>query len=698
MSPTPSREPSTTDVDTPPGVPQPRESPSAKKATSAEEKPKSKPPKSQSLRASPKPQAQKTYASATQSSEEKKRTGEVVLVMTVEIADGLSDAIEVHEGDSPATLAQEFCLKNKLPERVLGPLTSHIENNLSRVMQQRSEHSTPEKRKPSRPSSAIGARRDSRTAAKASFRPKSAGPSQPRDPDAEPIHERLHKQAKEKAEKLRAIKEQDTEKQKKAQMSKRQGKSWVSQQMTLGRNTGEYENYGERLYVEGILNKERKMELEMRHKEDEEKRVKKQLRPKPEISSVPTSMEFHKQGNRKAIWSRLYEPAFQHKNTKVELMRREKEIKEMEECSFKPKISQKSKKIVGQRTRTLNEHGIPHHEQLYQEAEQRQRRFDRYACWFPDHVTFKPQVSSNRLDDSDYKDVVDRLYARKDQARRRLHYLKEELERPVDEESGQRFFKPRIGRMPHFERNIAKLPIGNYLYGMRYEFDDKKEFLHEMDEQIRDEMVNQVFTTNRSEKLTGRMKQRRFKEIFALLDKDGNGVIDFDEMKALPEFERFSNEIQVDLLFARESTGEFKDDIDLETFTYLMEHAVEMNVYYRHYLQPDLRIVEPHPDETYHPKINGYSQKLAKKRRERGGYEVFESLHRDQVLNKQHIEEIRRELDEERMKECTFQPKLTFSSNSTPQKQGTYSSFEMGDTFHLSDYPDESYAEDEDLG
>ena len=269
-----------------------------------------------------------------------------------------------------------------------------------------------------------------------------------------------------------------------------------------------------------------------------------------------------------------------------------------------------------------------------------------------------------------------------------------ELERPVDHETGQGWFQPKIGRKPQFERNLAKLPIGNYLYGMRYEFDDKKEFLHEMDEQIRDEMVNQVFTTNRSEKLTERMKQKRFREIFALLDKDGNGVIDFDEMKHLPEYERFSNEIQMDLLFAMESTGEFKDDIDLETFTYLMEHAVEMNVCYRHYLQPDIRVVDPHPEETYHPKINSYSQKLAKKRRESSGYPVFESLFRDQVLNKEHIEQMRLELDEERMKECTFQPKLNFSSQSTPSK--AYHSFEKGETFHLKnlDYGDESFVDD----
>ena len=694
LSPPPSREPHAgASVGTPPGVPQPAKDrqDAGTKAPPAGSPPRPKPQKPATTSYSPPPER---VSAGRNDGKRKEPKGDVVLVMTVEIAEGLSDAIEIHEGDKPSALAEEFCAKNKLPDRVVGPLTSHIEGNLARVMQQRSAQSTPEKRRPSRPGSAA-ARSKARDQAKAKpQRPRPAS-AHPRDPGAEPIHERLHKQAREKKEKLKATLAQEEAKKKKDHLKKKQGMSWVSQQMTLGRNTGEYENYGERLYVEGILNKEKKLELEMRHKKDEEKKLKKSLRSRPEISTAPASMEFHKShGNRKAIWSRLYEPAFQHKNTKVEMMRREKEMQEMEECTFKPKISQRSKQIVGQRTRALNQHGIPLHEQLYQEAEQRQRRLDRYACWFPDHVTFRPTVSGAKIDDSDYTDVVDRLYARKEQSRRRLHYLKEELERPVDHETGQGWFQPKIGRKPQFERNLAKLPIGNYLYGMRYEFDDKKEFLHEMDEQIRDEMVNQVFTTNRSEKLTERMKQRRFKEIFALLDKDGNGVIDFDEMKHLPEYERFSNEIQMDLLFAMESTGEFKDDIDLETFTYLMEHAVEMNVCYRHYLQPDIRVVDPHPEETYHPKINSYSQKLAKKRREREGYPVFESLYRDQVLNKEHIEQMRLELDEERMKECTFQPKLNFSSQSTPSK--AYHSFEKGETFHLQnlDYGDESFVDD----
>ena len=274
--------------------------------------------------------------------------------------------------------------------------------------------------------------------AKPKPRPKSAVPASATTAGGTPIHDRLHKQAKEKSEKRKAMREQELAKKKKESISKRQGMSWVSQQMTLGRNTGDYENYGERLYVEGILNKERKLELEMKHKQEQEKKLKKSLKKRPTIGTAPPTMEYHKHESRKAIWSRLYEPGSQHKNTKIELMRREKEMQEMEECTFKPKISHRSKQIVSQRTRALNQHGIPLHEQLYQEAEQKNRRLERYACWFPDHVTFHPQVAQTaREDDSDYKDVIDRLYARKDQARRRLHYLKEELERPVDHETGQ---------------------------------------------------------------------------------------------------------------------------------------------------------------------------------------------------------------------------------------------------------------------
>ena len=38
----------------------------------------------------------------------------------------------------------------------------------------------------------------------------------------------------------------------------RHSMTWVSQELTKGRNNGEYSNYGERLYVEGMLDHEKK--------------------------------------------------------------------------------------------------------------------------------------------------------------------------------------------------------------------------------------------------------------------------------------------------------------------------------------------------------------------------------------------------------------------------------------------------------
>lgn len=34
--------------------------------------------------------------------------------------------------------------------------------------------------------------------------------------------------------------------------------TWVSHELMKGRSTGEYDNYGERLYVEGVLEREKK--------------------------------------------------------------------------------------------------------------------------------------------------------------------------------------------------------------------------------------------------------------------------------------------------------------------------------------------------------------------------------------------------------------------------------------------------------
>ena len=69
---------------------------------------------------------------------------------------------------------------------------------------------------------------------------------------------RLYGQALETQTKLaQARKARDAEMSLNAQASSHR-MTWVSQELTKGRTAGEYRNYGERLYVEGMLEHEKK--------------------------------------------------------------------------------------------------------------------------------------------------------------------------------------------------------------------------------------------------------------------------------------------------------------------------------------------------------------------------------------------------------------------------------------------------------
>ena len=69
---------------------------------------------------------------------------------------------------------------------------------------------------------------------------------------------RLYGQARESQNKLtEARKNRDAEMELTRQAS-RHSMTWVSQELMKGRTSGEYGNYGERLYVEGMLEHEKK--------------------------------------------------------------------------------------------------------------------------------------------------------------------------------------------------------------------------------------------------------------------------------------------------------------------------------------------------------------------------------------------------------------------------------------------------------
>jgi len=56
--------------------------------------------------------------------------------MAVEIGDGRSGQIAIHELDIPRQLAVNFCKEYKLPESAIDVLTAHIVDNIDQLIQE----------------------------------------------------------------------------------------------------------------------------------------------------------------------------------------------------------------------------------------------------------------------------------------------------------------------------------------------------------------------------------------------------------------------------------------------------------------------------------------------------------------------------------------------------------------------------------
>ena len=135
-------------------------------------------------------------------------------------------------------------------------------------------------------------------------------------------------------------------------------------------------------------------------------------------------------------------------------MRKEKEAREMDECTFQPKINRKSEVLMTERTQALESYHISAHEQLYQDAEQRRLRKARYSQYRPPEETFRPATNASsvqrQVSFADSEGIVDRLYKKKAQADVVKRQEKEIYENYAAT-TGQRLFKPATGRGPVFD-------------------------------------------------------------------------------------------------------------------------------------------------------------------------------------------------------------------------------------------------------
>ncbi|CAM6010534.1 unnamed protein product [Sphagnum balticum] len=321
-----------------------------------------------------------------------------------------------------------------------------------------------------------------------------------------------------------------------------------------GESAKQYQNYGELLYTEGLRMKEKKARRCEQQQRDNEARELAQMTAKPEISKRARNMKWDHD-----VYCRLQVPD-KSRQDQLQELRNEIWESKLAECTFRPAIHHNRRY---QHDNDKREKSCNRFLELFQDAEIRQRRQEECARWYPIDVTFQPTVSKSRCKCkcSNYEEgsVFQRLWQHAAKLNRKKDMRGHVCQRLTDPLTGQRLFQPLAGRKPHHDvsipwppqfpslafdnpsyqntyeiwelqslhckRNPRQLPIGEFLYRLRFSFDRQKEELVEQDLAKRKELAESPHMLCRSKKLLGRIRERGFKAIFACLDNDKDGRI-----------------------------------------------------------------------------------------------------------------------------------------------------------------------------
>ena len=613
--------------------------------------------------------------------------------MTVELGGGRSGRIELREGDSADDAAAAFAAAHALAGAVVAPLAQHIRENLAAATSAASSaapsaaqspaeatrQATGKKKKKKKAAGSRPVRAPlgtaTNTAAKAAPvaaqpkpKPKPKPQTRPRSAPgggfaAREVHERLYALAevtrtrRQAAARAKAAAEERVLRRERAANKM----TAASQMMMAGRTAGEFGNYGERLYVEGVLQSEARRRRAEAVQAERAAAEEEALQAVPQISDHARTM--HRSAEtpaceRLAATSRMSATEAR----RVEALRRERDQKELEGCTFQPTLSQRSKELMRGRTETLRAAGATTHEQLYQDAERRRMRYEEYASWFPEEVTFRPNVARQGGNTADEQDdegdvpIEERLLEAGRAREEHLAALKEVVNEPVDEETGQPLFRPAVGRGPARVRNPEGLSVGNFLYAQRHDKTDRTEYLAEREAQEMALKRAKGAITARSRRVAAAARARRFRQIFKLLDEGGALEVDLDKA----DLERLSAEVRADVLEVAGALKEagappsIREDAFVELMTVVTDEPGRAP---RAYLVPSERTVRA-DNPTFKPRISQRSKQLAARRRV-PGQPVHEALLAEQAAREKTLAALKAQQEAVTREACTFRPELT---------------------------------------
>ncbi len=317
-------------------------------------------------------------------------------------------------------------------------------------------------------------------------------------------------------------------------------------------------NYGHRLYQKGLKEKEEREREIKEAKKEQEIQQRRYYTFKPEIDAG--SKQLLRDANRDKPENRLLmlgQVALEKKEQQRTVLMIEDKLK----CTFHPEINKKycvflfavfrpefeqkrhttfyrSEKMASERSKNLSmEVGEKQasilsenkFEFLFEDAKRRQQHQSQLKGIVPDtECTFHPNIYQSQRHRSSVtgSEKFSRFLSVKHLSKERPPPAAvSEAAGHVDEKTGQAFFKPKIGRPPKNDRNVGSLPIGDYLYAQNKRKEEilRKKKIEEMSKSKAN--CNSSYVREESKHIIEGKKNEIFAEIFAVLDKDGDGII-----------------------------------------------------------------------------------------------------------------------------------------------------------------------------
>ncbi|XP_073388537.1 uncharacterized protein [Physcomitrium patens] len=377
----------------------------------------------------------------------------------------------------------------------------------------------------------------------------------------------------------------------------------------------QYKNYGELLYAEGLNMRQKHMKaVADKQKQDEAKELD-GVTLKPKISERAKNIK-RAEGH---VWSRLqYDD--KPKQDQLQELRQEVWKEKLTECTFKPRINSQ-KKYDDQPQQFGDANYSDRFEQLFLDAENRRRRRAEYMESFPEGVTFQPTINRYlpywAMMEEDWQfeqSVFRRLLDNAAVLMEKKQLLEQMAHRPLDPRTGRALYTPITGRKPQ-NRNLGHLPIGEYLYRMKFAFDRKIRILAARDYKMKKERALCRYVGPKSQKLIQRIKERGFKQVFDFLDEDKDGYVDL----TTANFDRLNEDVIDELTRMRNTEGGNGGEekiLDFEKFVKLMLVAEskyncgqQVHQCLKHKLNPDQY------NFPFHSEMDQLSRNLATRRR-----------------------------------------------------------------------------------